>query len=94
MPALREVHEAIKNKRSKLIAINLTDNDSMKDVLAFVKEGAVTYPVLLDEKGSVGNAYGIRSIPTVIIIDQKGLVVEHRVGGMEKEEMLRLLEDN
>ncbi len=94
MPALREVHEELMNVNSKILAINITSSDKREDVTAFVESLDVQYPVLMDEKGDVSNQYGIRSIPTVIVIDKNGIVAEHHVGPYEKEELLKLLEDN
>lgn len=94
MPALREVHEELENVNSKILAINITSSDKIEDVTAFVDSLDVQYPVLLDEKGDVSNQYGIRSIPTVVVIDKNGVVAEHHVGPYEKEELLKLLENN
>lgn len=94
MPALREAHEALKESNSKILAINITASDKLEDVKALVESEGINYPVLLDEKGDVSNQYGIRSIPTVVVVDKDGIVVEHHVGSYEKEELLKLLEEN
>lgn len=94
MPALREVHEALKDADSKLLAINITASDKLEDVKALVESENILYPVLLDEKSDVSSQYGIRSIPTVIVIDKDGIVAEHHVGSYEKDELLKLLEAN
>lgn len=54
----------------------------------------ILYPVLMDEKSEVTALYGIRSIPTVIIIDKDGIVAEHHIGSYEKDELLKVLEEN
>jgi len=54
----------------------------------------ILYPVLMDEKSEVTSLYGIRSIPTVIIIDREGIVAEHHIGSYEKDELLKVLEEN
>lgn len=45
------------------------------------KKGAagwnMSYPVLLDEEGTVGHAYGAKNTPTMYIIDAKGTLVYH-----------------
>lgn len=94
MPALREVHEALKDVSSKMLAINITASDNLQDVNTLVDSENIQYPVLLDEKGDVSNQYGIRSIPTIIVIDRDGTVAEHHVGSYGKDELLKLLEDN
>lgn len=94
MPVLREVHEEVKDSGSTLLAINITPSDKLTDVQALVDTEGITYPVLLDERSEVSAQYGIRSIPTIVVIDKDGVVVEHSVGGMNKEQLLELLEDN
>lgn len=94
MPALREVHEALKDTNAKILAINITASDTLADVKALVESEKIQYPVLLDEKSDATSRYGIRSIPTVIVIDKNGIVAEHHVGSYEKDELLKLLEDN
>jgi peroxiredoxin len=37
-------------------------------------EWAMGYPVLLDESGTVGQAYGATSTPTIVVIDPQGVV--------------------
>lgn len=59
-----------------------------------VASEGIDYPVLLDEKNDATSKYGIRSIPTVIVIDKDGIVAEHHVGPYEKDELLKLLEEN
>lgn len=94
MPDLREVHEALKDTNAKLLAVNITASDKMADLEAMVASENIQYPVLLDQDGKVSGQYGIRSIPTAVIIDKDGMVAEHRVGAYGKEELLKKLEEN
>ena len=45
------------------------------------KKGAagwnMSYPILLDEEGTVGHAYGAKCTPTMYVIDAKGTLVYH-----------------
>lgn len=93
MPDLREVHEALKDTDSKLLAINITASDKLSDLTDMVESFGIDYPVLLDEDGAVSGQYGIRSIPTAVIIDKDGIVTEHHVGAYSKTELLKKLEE-
>ncbi len=42
---------------------------------AAVKEYTLPYPILIDEKGTVGRAYGARSTPHMFVIDHKGVLI-------------------
>jgi thioredoxin-related protein len=45
--------------------------------------------VVLDSKGAVGNKYGVRGIPTVVLVDKKGLIRWLKVGWSPEENELR-----
>ena len=42
---------------------------------AYVKKEGISWPVLIDQDGTVGHAYGAATTPQIIIIDTKGVVV-------------------
>ena len=44
-------------------------------------------PVVLDTKGSAANLYGVRAIPTTIVVDAEGNVAYRKTGGVTKEEL-------
>ena len=84
LPHIQRIHAAYRDSGLVVLAIS-TDRD--KDaVRPFVEKYGYTFPVLFaDEK--VQAAYGVRSIPTVYLIDQQGKVRFHHVGyspGSEK----------
>ena len=58
----------------EVLAINLTDQERMKDVRKFVDELQLPFPVLLDEKGKVRKGYALRGVPTSVFIDARGVV--------------------
>ncbi len=58
----------------QVLAINLTDQERMKDVRTFVSELQMPFPVLLDEKGKVRKSYALRGVPTSVFIDSSGVV--------------------
>jgi thiol-disulfide isomerase/thioredoxin len=61
-----------------LLAIDLEES---KDVVGdYVMQQDIHSQVLLDEKGSVGAAYGTYSLPTQIIIDKGGIVRHVQAG--------------
>lgn len=67
--------------------VNVTSTDTMPNVLAFVDEYSVKYPILLDERGAVANAYGVIGIPTTFFIDKNGVISDKIVGGANATEL-------
>lgn len=83
MPELVRVYEAHKSQGFVLLGINLTFQDSLPDVQAFVKEFNMTFPVLLDETSDVTyNAYQLRGLPTSVFVDRTGNIVRLQIGAM------------
>ena len=67
-------YNAHKDQALQVLAINLTDQERMKDVRTFVSELQMPFPVLLDEKGKVRKSYALRGVPTSVFIDSSGVV--------------------
>ena len=55
-----------------LLAINLQDRK--EEITDFIYKLGLTSQVLMDENGSVGQAYGAASIPMEVLIDKQGVV--------------------
>jgi hypothetical protein len=52
-------------------------------VEAFFKELKLTFMALLDSNGEVGLLFGIRSIPTTLILNKKGMIIGVAVGARD-----------
>jgi peroxiredoxin len=64
----------------EVLAVNLSDQDKMKDVRKFVAEMDLPFPVLLDEKGKTRERYRLTSVPTSVFIDIEGIVRKINAG--------------
>ena len=67
-------YNAHKDQGLQVLAINLTDQEHMKDVRKFVDELQMSFPVLLDQQGKVRKSYALRGVPTSVFIDAQGVV--------------------
>jgi thiol-disulfide isomerase/thioredoxin len=65
-----------------LLAINLQEPKDM--VRDYVREQSLSSRVLLDEEGSVGEAYGTGAIPMQVLIDKEGIIRDILVGFNER----------
>ena len=66
-------------------AVNLQEEAS--PVQKFLSDRGVELPVLLDAKGEVATLYGVRAIPTTVVVNAEGKVVYRRTGGVTKEQL-------
>jgi len=82
MPSMETLYQKLKGDDFELLAISL-DRRGASVVGPFVRDYKLTFPILLDSKGKVGNIYGVRGIPVAVIIDKEGLIVEKVVGSRD-----------
>jgi cytochrome c biogenesis protein CcmG/thiol:disulfide interchange protein DsbE len=80
-PALETSYEAYKDSDVVVLGVNLTDQDSLKEVESFVQEFGLTYPILLDRDGAVGLLYQLNGLPTTFFINRQGVIRTVVVGG-------------
>ena len=73
----------------QVLAINLTDQERMRDVRTFVDDFQVPFPVLLDEKGQVRKLYALHGVPTSVFIDAQGVVRLVNPGPITREAIQR-----
>ncbi|WP_010676501.1 peroxiredoxin family protein [Bacillus timonensis] len=92
MPHMQEFYMENKENNFELLSVNLTTAEKKSsDVARFVDEYELTFPVMLDEHGEIGQIYQAYAIPTSYMIDSKGIVRKKVVGPMDKEMMNDLL---
>ena len=79
-PCRTEVPEVVtqylthKEEGLEVLAVNSTDQESMKDVRKFVAEFPMPFPVLLDKRGRVRELYRLIALPTSVFIGTDGVV--------------------
>ena len=81
MPAFQQVFQEYGDMGLTIAAVNLTSQDSIQEAAAFISSNNLTYPILLDETGSVGRLYKIHSLPTTVFIDSEGIIQKIIIGG-------------
>ncbi|MCL6573598.1 MAG: redoxin domain-containing protein [Bacillus sp. (in: Bacteria)] len=88
MPHMENFYEENQVNDVVILAVNLTAGETKQsNVLKFIKDYGLTFPVLMDTDGNVGNMYQAISIPTTYIIDTKGIIQQKIVGPMSKKTM-------
>ena len=89
MPALENVYKQYKDSGVVILGLNVTNQDSEKDIPPFVKEFGLTFPILLDRDGSVSALYQLRGLPTTYFVNREGIIRTVVVGGPMKETFIR-----
>jgi len=89
MPAIEKVYNQYKDDGLVVLAVNMTYQDTQSNIAPFVAEYGLTFPILLDQMGSVGTAYQLRSLPSSFFINRDGIINEVVIGGPMAEALLR-----
>ncbi|MCA0454038.1 MAG: TlpA family protein disulfide reductase [Chloroflexi bacterium] len=92
-PELVKAYKTYRDRKFMVLGVNLTDEDEMSDIEAFVKEFDMPYPVLLDTEGFVDELYGIPGIPMSIFIDREGKITQVQIGVLTGEQIEKSLDE-
>lgn len=84
--ALSDLQEKYPEDKLKVVGINLDIYGTFR-VRRFYRgyTGLVKYPVMIDENLDVSRAYGVSTLPSVVIIDKEGKVARIMIGYQESE---------
>lgn len=90
IPNYKKAHETYSPKGLVVIYINIME--PAKKVARFVQANALPYRTLLDEDGSVGNAFNVVGVPMIILVDKDGLItkVGHSSSEMPLDKVLQV----
>jgi len=80
LPELQKLYNKYKGKGFQVIGINLDRDSSVKRAIEFAKKLKLTFPILRDSKEKLTAPMGISSIPTMLIVDGKGKIIEAHQG--------------
>lgn len=97
MPHIEELYKEYNKNNDGVVILglaspNIGQEGDAKHVKDFLKEEGYTFPVLLDEGGSLIYQYGISSFPSTFIIDKDGYITQYVPGGMNKDNMKYLID--
>jgi len=89
MPAIEKVYQDFKGQGLEVLAVNMTAQDREVDVVAFVQEYGLSFPIPLDRTGAVSVRYQLRGLPSTYFVDRKGVIRSVVVGGPMSEALIR-----
>jgi len=78
MPDIEKLHKKMNNNDFIILGIDL--KESPKKVKKFIQKHNLTFKIILDKKGDMGRAFGIRSIPTTFILNRQGGLIGKAMG--------------
>ncbi|MFA9457211.1 TlpA disulfide reductase family protein [Halalkalibacter sp. AB-rgal2] len=88
MPLIVALDERLKKAGRELVVVNLTSQEQSKsEVKPFLDYFRASFDPMMDEEGDVMELYEVIGIPTTLVIDEDGIVLE-RINGMLSEEII------
>lgn len=90
MPAIEKVYNEYKEQGFIVLAVDQTYQDDPFDIMPFIEDYELTFPVLLDKTGDIGRVYQVRSLPSSYFIDRYGFISDVVIGGPMSESLLRI----
>ena len=78
LPILADVAKQYKEKGIVFVAVNLREKP--EEIKAFLEKKKLDVTVALDSDGATGDTYKVEGIPTLVLIDAKGVVQAVHIG--------------
>ena len=97
MPYIEELYQEYGYNKEDVVILgiaapNLGQESDIAHITNFLEENEYTFPVVMDEDGSMFQAYGLRSFPTTFMIDTNGNVFGYVPSALPKDTMINIIE--
>jgi len=82
MPSVQKAHNELKKDGINVITISIdgTGEAAVKPVFA---KGGYTMLALIDQDMNVARSFGVRGVPTTVIVDNKGMINARVLGHLD-----------
>jgi len=83
IPSMEALHQAFKDEAFAILAINEWETED--HVFAFMGQLPVEpgFPILFDLDSEVAQSFGVKGLPTTLLLDAQGKIVYRAVGGRD-----------
>ena len=69
-----------------------TSGDEEREAVRFATAQGLSYPSLFDARSRVANAFKVRGLPTLVVLDPQGHISAVRTGVVREDELVALVE--
>lgn len=87
LPVLTDLHEKYASKGLQMIYVAMAGNRNV--ALAIRRQAGISWPGALDRDGELAKAWGIQMLPTVVLVNQAGIIVSDNLRISEIESEIR-----
>lgn len=83
MPALETAYSTYKTNGFNVISINLGQSNFVTE--KFVDQYDLSFPVLIDQDGSIKEAYHVGNLPASFLVNEAGVIEQVHEGELSEE---------
>src|SRR5690606_1004353 len=92
MPDLQDAYEKYGDEVN-FFMVNLSFNDDLDNMNAYIEENRFTFPILLDKTGNVLKDYEVIAIPTTYIVNKDNIITHKITGPMSKDTIQSIINE-
>jgi peroxiredoxin len=89
---LPELRAASERHADQIAIVGVNQAETAATVARSAPDLGLTYPIPLDQSGTVSRAYGVRSLPSTFFIDRDGVIREIQNGPLTEATLAQLLQ--
>lgn len=90
VPILDEL--AKRYQEENVVVVGVNTGDERDSAVQFLKARGVAYASVFDGTGQVAMSYGVRGLPTLMVLDRQGKIAAVRQGVVPKAELAALID--
>jgi peroxiredoxin len=91
MSSIQALYEDDRWSEKGLKVLTVNSGESPSKVETFMKENGLSFPVLLDVRSDITQAYNVRALPTTFFIDENGVIGEIKIGAFLNKSEIELV---
>jgi peroxiredoxin len=89
MPEFQKQFDRYSNDGFTILAVN--HSETAEDLAGFREEFGLTFPLAMDEDGTIQNQFSIFSYASTFVIDRKGVILARHFGPLTAQQIEQLL---
>lgn len=92
IPGFISLYEKYKDKNVEIIGIATKSSGTIDEVQQFVNQNGVNYSIYIDD-GSISSEFQVQYIPTTVIYNKDGKIVNKHTGFVSRDEFEKEIEE-
>ena len=83
LPSMERLWRQLKDQGLVVLGVNVAEDDNAVFAFSNGLETPLTFPLLLDEDGTVTQSWPVQGLPTTYLVDKQGRIAFGAIGGRE-----------